>query len=321
MQASSRQDAPSTERLTVGQPGALPSTHVRVLGRYWRLSLRAQGKSKMTLATYLSALDRLADFLEANGMPTDAANVKREHVEAFIAHLLETRKPATASNRYRALQAYWRFLVEEGELTESPMRNMRPPRVPVDPPPVLSMDDVHRVFKACKGKRFEDRRDEVLLRLLFDTGCRRSELAGIQVEDVDLETGEKPVIWVLGKGSRRRQVPFTPETAKALWGYMLVRERHPHAGHPALFVGAHGPMTGNGIAQIVRKRARKAGLAAHVYPHLFRHTFAHRYLLLGGQETALMRLTGWRSRDMVARYGASAADQRALEEYRRLWER
>jgi site-specific recombinase XerD len=89
----------------------------------------------MTLDTYLSALERFAEFLTAQGMPTDAAKVTREHVEAFVAHLLETRKPATGANRYRALQAFFKFLSEEGEVAASPMVNMKPPKVPEDPAP------------------------------------------------------------------------------------------------------------------------------------------------------------------------------------------
>jgi integrase len=76
-------------------------------------------------------------------------------------------------------------------------------------------------------------------------------------------------------------------------------------------------MTDNGIRQMLRRRAKQCGLD-HLHPHMFRHTFAHRWLSEGGQEQDLMRLAGWRSREMLARYGASAADQRAREAHRRM---
>jgi len=79
---------------------------------------------------------------------------------------------------------------------------------------------------------------------------------------------------------------------------------------PKLWLGVNGrgAMTDNGIAQIVRKRGTEAGIKG-VHPHNFRHTFAHEWRMAGGDDDSLMRLVGWRSRQMLHRYGASAAAQ------------
>jgi len=103
----------------------------------WRRSLAARRVSPATVATYSSAVERLADFLEAAGMPTKVGAIRREHVEAFIADVLTRRAPATAHNRYRGSQAYFAWALEEGEIREGPMAHMRPPRLPEAPPPIL----------------------------------------------------------------------------------------------------------------------------------------------------------------------------------------
>lgn len=280
----------------------------------WERSLRAANKSVRTIRAYGDSGRLLEAFLTEQGLPTAVNQITREHLELFITDQLARHKPTTASVRFRSLQQFFKWALEEDEIAASPMERMRPPIVPEVPVPIVSDDDLRRLLKACDGAEFEDKRDTALVRLLLDTGIRLAELTGLSVDEVDFDD---EVVVVLGKGRRPRAVPFGPKTAKALDRYLRVRARHPRSDHPSLFLGPQGKLTDSGVQQVLRRRCRKAGIDV-LHPHQLRHTAAHAWLSAGGGEGDAMRLFGWKSRQMLGRYGASAADERARDAFRRV---
>src|SRR5215207_7374571 len=267
------------------------------LARSFERHMRAENRSERTIATYLFGLRQAETFLRerpdrarcadererAALRPTTLEAATRADLEAFMADVLARgRAPSTAATYYKILKVLYAWLVEEQEIDVDPMVRMKPPLVPAKPVPIVAADGLKRLFAACAGAGFEARRDTALLMLLLDTGARREEMAGLTLTDVDLDLD---VLLVLGKGRRERALPFGRKAGEALDRYLRVRGGQ--AGLPGL------------------------------HPHQLRHTFAHEWLVQGGAETDLMQIAGWKSRTMLQRYGASAADTRAREAHRR----
>jgi site-specific recombinase XerD len=276
----------------------------------------------MTVKTYDEAVRLFGRFLAERGMPTDVASITREHVEAFVTEQLARWKPATAANRYRGVQRFFAWLADEGEIKTSPMAKMHPPKVVDQPVPILRLEDLQRLIAPVeRGRDFLDRRDAAILRIFVDTGVRRAEMAALRYvpdaperNDVDLD---QALLRITGKGGRMRLVHLGSKASRALDRYVRARERHPHANLEALWLGRLGRLTESGIAQLVRERGAAVGIHG-LHPHQLRHSFAHAWLADGGGETDLMHLAGWRSPQMLQRYGASAATERAIGAHKRL---
>jgi site-specific recombinase XerD len=271
----------------------------------------------------MDAALRLAAFLANQGMPTELAEIRREHFESFIADQLDHFKATTAHNRYRGCQAFFRWAVDEGLLKESPMARTKPPRLPEAPPAILRESELRALLGVCEAdKSFAGIRDAALVRIFLDTGARRAEISNLRydpsdelVNDVDLD---QALIRLLGKGRRERVVPIGNKAIRALDRYLRVRGKHQGSSQPWLWLGLKGRLTDSGIAQAIRDRGTAAGLGSKVHPHQLRHTHAHQMLAAGMQETDLMRVAGWRSRTMLQRYAASTATERAIASARKI---
>lgn len=304
------------------EPETKPDLYTALVESYLR-GVQAENLSAHTQKHYRLILRAFHTYLVAQGMPTDPQSISREHIETYLTQMLTGSSPrtgkayaaSTVSAHFVALHCFFDWLIEMDELPESPMQNMKPPRVQQRPVPVLTDAQVRAVLKTCEGKGFAERRDNAIIRLLLDTGIRLSECVGLRRDDIDWD---HRIIVVQGKGNKVRMTPFVSKTARALDHYLNFARRHHRLADSAfVWLGRKGRMGHNAIYNMLKRRGEEAGVPG-LHAHLFRHFAAHSHLAAGGQELGLMVRMGWSSRTMISHYGASAAAERAREEHQRL---
>src|SRR3954449_12426665 len=172
-----------------------------LLLRSFARSLRARNRSPRTVQAYLESARLLVEY--SGGRDLDL--LTRGDSEDFLGDQLSRHRATTAAGRYRNLQQFYRWAVEEQLVEVSPMAGLRPPTVPETPVPVLDEATIGRLLGTMNGREFEDRRDTAIVRLFLDTGMRLSEGAGLGLKDFDFDTD---VPLVRGKGRRPGACPF-----------------------------------------------------------------------------------------------------------------
>jgi len=238
----------------------------------FRLHLGAEGKAAKTIRTYTEAVQWFAVCcLAGEAGCCGWEQVGGQDVQQWMIWLLGRYSSAYASNQYRGLQQFFRWLAAEKELPD-PMAGLRPPKVTGKLVPVFTAVELTALERACAGRGFAQSRDAAIIAVFRSSGIRLSELAAIRYSaggsprcgDLDLERRE---ITVTGKGGRPRIVKITFDAARAVDRYLRVRARHAQAYRPQLWLGV------SGIYQVITRRGEQAGV--QVWPHRFRHHFSH----------------------------------------------
>jgi integrase/recombinase XerD len=247
------------------------------------------------VSSYRRDLRRYVDFLAATGIAT-FDDVQEQHVTEFLMRLREgddEHPPLGAGSAARAVIAVrglHRFLLREGATALDPAAGVKPPSPAKRLPKALPLDAVERLLAAAGSAGTAlALRDRALLELLYGTGARISEAVGLDVDDVDLDSG---AVRLMGKGSKQRAVPVGSYAVEAVSAY-LIRARPQLCGvgrgTPALFLNARGGRLSRQSAwSVLRSAAERAGVDGDVSPHTLRHSFAT-HLLDGGADVRVVQ--------------------------------
>jgi integrase/recombinase XerD len=237
-----------------------------------------RGLSRNTLEAYRSDLLQLGEHLRRSGV---GALEARHGDLAAGSDERPAVAPATLQRKVACLRSFYRHLRRTDLVTDDPTVHLRAPKQGRKLPQVLTRDEVAVLLEQPRGTEPPALRDRALLELMYACGLRASEAIGLEIGDVDLETG---VLRARGKGAKERLVPIGSAASRALVAYIgrgrprLVGDRL----EPSMFVNHRGMrLTRQGLYKIVQRHARTAGLADKMSPHTLRHTFAT-HLLAGG---------------------------------------
>ena len=270
--------------------------------------------SELTCRAYERDVRACIEFLRSQGIAA-LVEIRTPHLRCFLSDEASHRPaPSSQARTVAAVRCFFRFCVESEYLERDPAQVLRTPKKRQALPDVLDRSELSRLLqmpgrdgiwsRAHSGK---PERDRLLLALFAYGGLRRSELLGLDWDDVDLE---RRLIRVrVAKGGRQRVLPIHPALVPLLLDYRATRTP---ADHPALFVGVLGNrLSPTILSTTFRRYTDAAGVAKRkrITPHTLRHVFATELLSAGANLRQIQELLGHKHLDSTQRYTHVAAHQ------------
>lgn len=267
--------------------------------------------SPRTVLAYRTDLERFTDFWQREFGEEAAGKARLTRVDALaVRSYLAALHRAGLKNRSIArhlstLRSFFHWACREGHLEKNPARGLPAPRVPRTLPRAMTLSDTESLLAASREDGVPER-ERALFELLYATGLRVSEAAGLDLEDLDLSSR---LLRAVGKGSKERIVPFGEEAEDALRSYLPVRAAlrrggsfAAEAGEPLFVNRRGGRLTTRSMARLLKRRLAAAGLPQDISPHALRHTFATHLLQAGADLRSIQELLGHASLSTTQKY-------------------
>ena len=263
---------------------------------YYLGAKRIDGLSPRTLANYKYTLDMFSERVNKS-----VSKITADDIRGYISYLSEARglRETSLQTHISVLRAFFSWLLMEERIKKNPMLRIRSLKLDKkNARQALSVEELERLRDACKGYR-----EKALVEFLVSTGCRLSEVAQLNVADLDFNNRS---VTVTGKGNKERPVYFSIRARLMLQEYIKERK-----GGEGLFVSSktpYLPLKPRAIQRIIHGLSVRAGLDARVHPHLLRHTFATHALNSGMDVTAIQQLLGHENISTTQIYAAMNED-------------
>jgi len=275
------------------------------------LTCKVEELSPATLHYYRYQAGAFVRFCASMGtrVPTE---VTPDHIRLFLLKLQETNNRTSINDYYRAVKRFFNWMIEEAILESNPMARIRSPKKEDKIIQPFTTQQIGDLLFLCDDRKFFGVRNKAIILTFLDTGLRLSELASIQLNDIDFD---QETIKVMGKGARERVVRIGKKTQKAIPRYLLVR----NDSYPCLWVNQERkPLTAWGIQVMIKNLGKRAELqGVRCSPHTFRHTFATTALKNGAGEFEVQSLLGHRDLRMTRRYAETLRSENAVLGHRR----
>ncbi len=284
-----------------------------------------KGYSANTCRAYLHDLNEFASFLARDQQDENQVNLRGNNVRAdevnglqirrYLAFLYKKNKKITMARKLSAVRSFLRHLTKYGVILDSPADSILTPKQEKSIPAFLSVDDMFRLLDSIKTDTLFGLRNRAIFETLYSSGLRVSELAGMDVSDVDFPGG---VIRVTGKGNKERIVPIGQKAAEAIKKYrkeLLKSSNFRKAGmqtdnNDPLFLNKNNRrLTSRSIARILEKVIRDCGFPIPVSPHALRHSFATHLLDAGADLRVVQELLGHKSLSTTQMYTHVSIDK------------
>jgi integrase/recombinase XerC len=268
------------------------------LAEFLRHLALEKNASGFTVKSYREDLNQALEFFRSrlSGKALEPAQLTTRLLRAYLAWLHEQGyAKTTMARRLAAVRSWCRFLCRQGVLAANPAEGLRAPRQERNLPHFLSEQDLARLLATPPADSPLGIRDRAILETLYSAGLRVGELVGLNVADVDLDTG---LATVRGKGKRERLALFGPPALEALRCWLAKREAvSPRArSQPAVYLNKHGTrLSTRSVGRLLEKYLAQASLDPRTSPHSLRHSFATHLLDRGADIRSVQELLGHRS--------------------------